>query len=439
MIVISAKKIFHIIALIFIAILLPNTTFAAGADSLTITVTPPLFQITQSPGSEWRSQLRVVNSNNFDIGVTLEGKDFHPNGETGNAVFDDGPKADANDTHRMSGWIETPKGVVNIKRGTTAEIPFLIKVPIDADPGGHYGALLVSTKPRDLEGGSGAGISSGITSLILMRIPGDVVEKGGIRDFYAEDNIVETPDEHFVLRFENQGNVHLVPQGQIVITNMWSKERGRVNINESSTFGNVLPNSTRKFEFSWKETDASPFEVGRYKAVATLVYGIDGRNTVERTLYFWIVPWKPVLALLGGLLFFIWFITWSLRRYIKKALDMEREYLGLSEDEFTAQRRGQVSNIVGNKRPKAEITMAVLRRPITQVSTALSSIQKASVAAKQSPPSRASAPPLSIIKRYRPVIIFIVVFISGISLISWYFIEVFQDERAYHVEVIRPK
>ena len=437
------KKILCVPFFVFLALCLPSVSFAAG-ESLTMTVTPPLFQVTQVPGSDWRSQLRVVNSNNYDIVVSVESKDFRPDGETGNAVFNNGPKGDAQDTQRMSGWIETPAGVITIKRGSTAEVPFTIHVPLDADPGGHYGALLVSTKPKSIEGESGSGVSSGITSLIFMRVPGDVIEKGGIRDFYTENNIIETPDAHFILRFENQGNVHLVPQGQIVITNMWGKERGKVEINESSTFGNVLPNSTRKFEFSWKETDPSLFEVGRYKAVATLVYGAEGRNTVERTLYFWIVPWKPVGGLLGGLAFFIWFIAWSLRRYIHKALDMERERLGLSHDEFEAHRKNQTSSTAtmsttGEKiRPVAPITMAVLRRPIAQVSTAFPPVAKTVTSAKQSASSRSSTP-LSTLKRYRPIIIFVVILLSGVSLISWYFVEVFQDERSYHVEVIRPK
>jgi hypothetical protein len=291
-------------------------------------------------------------------------------------------------------------------------------------------------------GGSGAEISSAVTSLVFLRVPGDVTELGNIRDFYAANDIIQSPDAHFILRFENKGNVHLVPQGQIVITNMWGKERGRVNINESSTFGNVLPASTRKFEFAWNMIDPSPLEVGRYKAVATIVYGVEGRNTVERTVYFWIVPWKPVASIVGSLLFFVWFIAWSIRRYINKALSLERSRLGLSEEEFRTYRtermpqRGEV--------PTSVSTMTMLRRPLAppEIREQRPDAQvpgKQGVTKNAILPTRKRATLRGRLRYYRPAIVFFSVVAVGIGLISWYFVEVFQDERAYHIEQIRPK
>lgn len=429
------------IALFCLFFAMPALSFAADGQSLTMTVTPPLFQVTQVAGSDWKSQLRVVNTNNYDIVVTVVPKDFHPNGETGNAVLEETPRAEPTDSHRMSGWIEVPESELVISRGATVEIPFTIHVPPNADPGGHYGALLVSTNPGTAKGGSGSSISTGITSLIFMRIPGDVVEKGSIRDFYTEDSIIETPFAHFILRFENEGNVHLIPQGQIVITNMWGKERGKVLINESSTFGNVLPRSTRKFEFAWNEVDPSPLEVGRYKAVATIVYGVDGRSSVERTIYFWIVPWKPVAGILGTLLFFIWFISWSLRRYIRKALEMERIYLGMSEEEFALHRAGKPIAEAVQKPLKSTNTIAMLKRPLAAEPVTLG--QKRSPAQAQpmqkTEPQKPTPKFTPWLRRYRPVIVFAAVVLTGVSLIGWYFVEVFRDERAYHIEQIRPK
>ena len=429
-----------IIALTLFMLMFPGACFAADTTSLTITVTPPLFQVTQAPGTDWHSQLRVVNSNNYDITVRVGAQDFHPDGETGNAVLEEGSKADPSDSRRMSGWIEVPPGDLIIKRGSTAEVPFTLHVPVNADPGGHYGGLLVSTRPGDLVGGSGAGISSGISSLIFLRVPGDVVEKGSIRDFYTEHNVIQSPDAHFILRFENEGNVHLVPQGEILITNMWGKERGKVNINESSTFGNVLPSSTRKFEFAWNEIDPSPLEVGRYKAVATIVYGTEGRQTVLRTVYFWIVPLKPVATIFGSLFFFIWFISWSIRRYIKKALRMERARLGMNEEEFVTHRKGATSPQIA----QPPLTFTALKQPLREASLELSRAKRAERGSSErayaaKPETKKTKSQVTLLRAYRPVIVFTFVLLTGISLITWYFVEVFQDERAYHVEQIRPR
>jgi hypothetical protein len=262
------------------------------------------------------------------------------------------------------------------------------------------------------------------------------VEKGSIRDFYTENSVIESPDARFVLRFENEGNVHIVPQGEIVITNMWGKVRGKVSINESSTFGNVLPESTRKFEFNWKELDPSPLEVGRYKAIATIVYGVEGRQTVERTVFFWIVPWKPVASILGSLFFFIWFISWSLRRYIKKALMMERVRLGMTEQEFVAYRGGPKQE----KPQQPTLTFSALKQPLRAASLNLSQDRMTSSPSVSTQKRKKLKPGVvAKLRAYRPLIIFVLVLATGISLISWYFVEVFQDERAYHVEQIRPR
>lgn len=407
-----------------------STAYAADADSLSLTITPPLFQITQSPGTDWNSMLRIVNVNPYDLVISASATDFHPDGETGNAVLEETPPADPTDTHRMSGWIILPQGMITIPRGKTADIPFTIRVPINADPGGHYAAILVGTAPGDKQGGSGTSISSKVTSLIFFRVPGAVIEEGDIRDFFATERMVASPDASFSLRFENKGNVHLVPQGEIVITNMWGKERGKIVINERTTFGNVLPNSTRKFAFDW-HGESNPFEVGRYSAVATLVYGDEGRKTVYRTTYFWVVPWKPVLGIIGGLISFFWFMSWSVRRYIRKALALESARLGINPV-------SSVSNVATptTKAVLPTVTLEVLRRPIREATVSLpASRMHPDIASKAKRGQYTSY--IEWMKRYRAFVLFIFIFIVGFSLIGWYFVEVFQSERAYQVKEVK--
>lgn len=407
-----------------------GVAYAADADSLSLTITPPLFQITQSPGTDWNSMLRIVNANSYDLVVSASATDFHPDGETGNAVLEETPPADPSDTRRMSGWIILPQGAITIPRGKTADIPFTIRVPVNADPGGHYAAILVGTSPGDKQGGSGTSISSKVTSLIFFRVPGEVIEDGDIRDFFATERMVATPDASFSLRFENKGNVHLVPQGEIIITNMWGKERGKIVINERTTFGNVLPQSTRKFAFDW-HGESNPFEVGRYRAVATLVYGDDGRKTVYRTTYFWVVPWKPVLGITGGLVAFFWFMSWSVRRYIRKALALESARLGITHTPLS-------SDILtpSAKTALPAVTLEVLRRPIREATVSLPASRKHPEIASKEKRMQYSLY-IEWMKRYRSFVLFIFVFVIGLSLIGWYFVEVFQSERAYQVKEVK--
>lgn len=433
---------------IFILFLLPVFASAqtpSDANSLTLTLVPPIFQVSQAPGTEWRSMLRVVNANPYDIVISTTVTDFHPDGETGNAVLEHVPPGDATDTHRMSGWIAISKEPIVISRGKTAEVPFTIRVPIDADPGGHYAAVLVETSPAGKVTGTGTSVSSAITSLFFMRVPGDVIEEGVIRDFYATESFMQRAAGSFVIRFENKGNVHLVPQGEIVITNMWGKERGKITINDQNTFGNVLPRSTRKFAFDWSG-ESNIFEFGRYKALATLAYGEDGRKTAFRATYFWVIPIVPALTVLGSFVAFFWFVSWSLRRYIRRALLLERARLGITEaapsPESVTKQKVLASNM-------PQVTLEVLSRPLVLGMRDLKQphvvipTPAPETSLKKSHPDSPSVGSYALyiewIKRYRAFFVFLLIFILGTALIGWYFVEVFKSERAYQVKEIQEK
>ena len=423
--------------LLFVSFSTALAQSSSDANSLTLTLVPPIFQVTQAPGTEWRSVLRVVNANPYDIVISATVTDFHPDGETGNAVLEHMPPGDASDTHRMSGWIDISKEEIIIPRGKTREVPFTIRVPADADPGGHYAAILVATSPADQVTGTGTSVSSAITSLFFMRVPGEVIEEGIIRDFYATESFMQRASGSFVIRFENKGNVHLVPQGEIVITNMWGKERGKIVINEQNTFGNVLPRSTRKFAFDWSG-ESNIFEFGRYKALATLAYGEDGRKTAFRATYFWVIPVVPVVSVLGSMIAFFWFVSWSLRRYIRKALLLERARLGLSEGEEMKAESATKQNAAAANTPP--VTLEVLSRPLVLGVRDLKQPIPPSTSVKTSPNTSVPASLyIEWVKRYRAFFLFLFVFIIGSALISWYFVEVFRAERAYQVKEIQEK
>jgi hypothetical protein len=421
----------YIVALIMLV--LPVPLFAQESGSLSITLTPPLFQVTQAPGGAWSSVLRVVNTNKFDLVVTATVQDFRPDGESGNALL--GSTGSPEDTHLMSGWFTIPEGEIVVPRGSTGEIPFTLSVPINADPGGHYAAVVVATRPGEVGGGSGAGISTAVTSLFFLRVPGEVIEEGAIRDFYAEDRFLQNAEARFALRFENTGNVHLVPEGSIIITNMWGKERGKIDINKVNTFGNVLPDSTRKFEFTW-QGESNPFEFGRYKALATLVYGEDGRQTIYRTTYFWVIPLAQVLPFVFGLVGFVWFVAWSLRRYVRKALALERDRLGLDSLPHSPAQGVMTPRALSERvEPSApRVTLAVLRRPLVEESVDLRSTPTSSTV----PGNVAERPqPTGWVTRNRAVVAFLAIVVIGLGMIGWYFVEVFQSEREFQMEQVK--
>lgn len=315
----------HTFRYIFIALFLLLGNIFPGVlsaqESQTLSVTPPLFQLSALPGDIWQSSVKVVNGNPYPLTVYAEVVNFEAMGEAGQGRFVPLQRDDVDKTE-LGSWIQIAKGPHLVPREQTKEITFFVEVPDNAPPGGHYAAILVSTEPPEDTGELLAvKTSQAVTSLFFVRIEGDVNEAGAIREFRVVDKFLPKPEATFKLRFENKGNVHLQPRGDIVITNMWGTERGTIPVNYQTHFGNVLPMSIREFNFTW-QSNFRMSDVGRYKAVATLGYGEDGVKSVTSVAYFWVIPVKATLIVLSVLSIFVGLIVWMIKLYIRRMLTL---------------------------------------------------------------------------------------------------------------------
>ena len=311
----KCKQLFSIV--LFVVLLLPHGVFAAGVS---MSVSPTLFEMSAVPNQAWNSSVKVINNNRQILTVYANVVNFAPQGETGHGkflpVFEDFTEGKT-----LAEWITVSDEAYDIPPESSIAIPLTINVPEDASPGGHYAAIMIGTRPPESDKAFQVKTSQVVTSLFFVRVAGDVVEKGVVRTFRTTDSFVDIPEVDFEIRFENKGNVHLQPQGEIVITNMWGKERGVVPINHQTHFGNVLPESIREFNFMWKG-EQSFSDIGRYKAELTLAYGEDVRNFATHATFFWVIPVKAVLIVLGSLAAIILLISWSIRAYVRRMLSM---------------------------------------------------------------------------------------------------------------------
>jgi hypothetical protein len=288
-------------------------------DALSLSVSPTLFEMSGSPGQEWSSDVRVINTNPFELRVYTDVVNFAPQGESGQGRFIPA-FAEESLGSTFAEWISFENDEYVIPPEQTAQIQFTINVPEDAPPGGHFAAVLIGTRnDRDPDAELRVETSQVVSSLLFLRVDGDVIEDGSIREFRTTRSIHERPEVTFELRFENDGNVHLQPQGDIQIFNMWGQERGVIPINRRSLFGNVLPESIRKYTFTWTG-EWSLADIGRYRAVATLAYGEEQRQFASAETSFWVIPWRALFVVLLSLVAFIWFVTWAIKLYVRRML-----------------------------------------------------------------------------------------------------------------------
>jgi hypothetical protein len=330
----------------------------------------------------------------------------------------------------LAEWISlAPLGIV-VPRQQTVTIPFQVSVPASAAPGGHYAAILVGTKPpARLPGSFEVQTAQFVTALFFVRIAGDVLEAGSIREFRTTSALVSAPDATFELRFENTGNVHLQPQGDITIYNMWGEERGIIPINHETHFGNVLPSSIRKFVFSWKG-EATIFDIGRYKAIATLGYGDDTKQFVTSATYFWIIPYQQILVFVGGLGLLIWFFSFAIKLYVRRMLLMA----GVEPSDLVLAHK--------HTKPVSSLTVqnSAVRNTRYQNVTApvRSGVRELKLRISSKSLSHSIPAALRFIFDYRVFFVAVTVLVAFVIIVVWYVRVVTVPDRVFEVSIENP-
>jgi hypothetical protein len=444
--------------------LTPYTSLYAQEQQLSITVANSLFQLNLQPGETWTSAITVVNNNDYDMTLYARPVLFGPSGESGKPVFIDPPIAPESqhpDDSTLAGWVTVPQRGFVIEREQTYKLPVAITVPEDAVPGGHYAAILIGNEAPEgsVEGGT-VNVTSSIASLIFLRVAGDVIEDGRIRDFFTKKSIYQDPEATLSFRFENQGNVHLLPQGNIVIYNMFGKERGFIPINHQrsdgqSHYGSVLPESIRKFTYTWT-ADAGIWDIGRYRAEITINYGKEQKQTALAKTYFYILPIVPLIEILGGIIAVLLFLRWAIRAYIRRAIQLETAQYEVDHTHTETQQKAPDATNETNKPTIASqgLSIGTLLKPVQVVLTDLRGTQKKTghesrqidpdkqafeerlkVEKERALQSRMSL--FSFVKTYKYFFIFTIVLAIIIFAVNTFFDDVLSVERGYSVSEVR--
>ncbi len=224
---------------------------------------------------------------------------------------------DESGPYSLKNFINPEISEFSLEMGEKIIIPVTVSVPLDAEPRGFYGALIVSNEPEELSEGETTETEaktrfiSRIGSLFLLRINGEGKESGYLDNFKTIGPgkiIYQERPKGFEIAFRNDGNVHLVPHGKITIKNIIGKNVGEIPVDAYF----ALPDSLRYREVYWSEGTG----LGRYTATLSLYkgYGSENDNDVK-TIAFWIVPWKILTMLFVGIFVIVSFIYYILTRF----------------------------------------------------------------------------------------------------------------------------
>jgi hypothetical protein len=272
-----------------------------------LSVSPVSFDFGVNPGATETNVIKVTNSSDSEL--TLEAKVENILGADENGKVQ---LTDKETEFSLSSWVTVTPSRFTLKPREVRTISFSIKVPAKAEPGGHYGSVLIGTVATASET-TGSSIVQQVGSLLLVRVAGEARELGSISNFETKtfsgtweevkssDNTTtflvpkkEDTDKGkvasyfsngpiaFHLKFKNDGNVHFQPQGFIRITNVFGRTVAQLPIYPR----NIFPGVERENTVIW---DQQKMWGGYYKAEVVGLYG-QKNQVLSATTAFWAFP-----------------------------------------------------------------------------------------------------------------------------------------------------
>jgi hypothetical protein len=268
-------------------------------------VGPGRAEITVSPGETIVQEIVVTNRISAGRTFKLEVEDITGSADGSSAVSLMGAERGP---YSIRDYISFPTDNFTLDLGERARIPVTITIPADAEPGGFYGSVLVSTDRtgETPEGGPRSPVIARVGSLFFVTVRGDVELGGGTKEIRTVDGKVwyEEGPINLGIVYENTGSVHSNPYGEISIKNMFGEEVGFIEIEPWF----VLPKSLRTRELAWDRE----FLLGRYTVTAKINRGYE--NTVDEvTTTFWVLPWKIV----GGIFLGFFVLVFIIRAFFR--------------------------------------------------------------------------------------------------------------------------
>lgn len=288
-----------------------NAQSANGSANI-LKVMPLRTDIQIRPGETGKVEIGLTNLTNQDMLVRPFQNDFIAGDEKGtpSVILDDDQLAP---THSLKRFL-APLKDVKVPANKSVNVVVTINVPSTTQAGGYYGAIRFA--PADEANGGQVNTNASVASLILLTVPGDMVEKLELTDFALLQGgkagaDFRTPNDLKVsFRFENKGNIQIGPFGKLSVT------KGKeviydVDFNDKTPRDVILPDSARRWDIPLKNIG----DFGHYTVSATFTYGSTNQS-IDVTRSFWVIPTAFIIAALivaAGLIAVVVWLVFFLR------------------------------------------------------------------------------------------------------------------------------
>jgi len=266
------KAALSLLLALIVSISLPATVSYAQ-EEFHVRVSPSKLELTADPGASSEFDITVENFTEKSHALDVYFMDYYVKPD--NTVVYEEP---GHFSYSCATWLSTETPELTLPGRGTAETSsatktFGLHVPPEAEPGGHYGAIIFQqAAPEEAE--EPVKVSARIAAMVLITVPGEIVRDGVIKSVSATSNWLwptrrlpvfpRSPTRYSVV-FENKGNVHLTIMGKLTYRPSFGWGVGTIDLPETT----VLPGTTRNF----KGEIPKPPLFGSYKLKAEISYG----------------------------------------------------------------------------------------------------------------------------------------------------------------------
>lgn len=267
-----------ILILSFLVVLLSFIFLVFGSSveaqiiSPKLSVSPHTFEFSVFPGEADTGIIEIKNRGNVALPISVKIVDFSASDENGGISFSE---SDQDVSFAARKWIKVKNPNFILSSDETERVHFTIKIPKNAEPGGHYASILFEPrlpsyyfkkgKPRvipvigvlflfsvktlslnpqahqkldivefSIPKNNRIIALENMISMLLFREKAEVGDKIVITKQYPQN---------FILRIKNNDIYHIRPYGKLLIYNIFGKEVGKAKIPQET----ILPGRTRIF------------------------------------------------------------------------------------------------------------------------------------------------------------------------------------------------
>lgn len=255
--------------IVFVLVIFPIVVH--GKEEVGFSVDKKLINLEIDPGGERVFSINFKNLINKEQIISVDTKDFEVEENNQIKIMPEG-----NPIHGMANWIEVFQDKW-IAQGSVQFVKnFKVKVPKDAIVGSHWTFLTFRSSPVvDVNNFDKPIVSAEIGVYVLVTVKGEVVAKGELENFFAP--IIASDKNNFKLSYRNLGNVHHIPQGRLVVTNLLTGKQLTEKIEEHLVF----PGKRYTFIRDWE----IPSIFGVYQAKAFFLDGEQNQLTKKRFIF----------------------------------------------------------------------------------------------------------------------------------------------------------